>query len=191
MDWLREHPEVRTIRVAAADLNGVARGKRMPARFAEKLLTEGTKFPYSVLNMDIWGEDIEDSPLVFKAGDPDGVLMPTERGFMPMPWLDAPTGLLPLWMFHPDGRPYDGCPRQALARVVEDINAVGYGLTLGLHSRNDDTRALVEARDRELANGYGKDVQVALVRAARASLGDKLIRVAPPHRLLDPEAGHA
>ncbi len=125
MDWLREHPDVKTIRVAAADLNGVPRGKRIPARFADKLLGEGTKFPYSVLNMDIWGEDVEDSPLVFKAGDPDGLLMPTERGFMPMPWLDAPTGLLPLWMFHPDGRPYDGDPRQALARVVERYEAAG------------------------------------------------------------------
>ena len=125
MDWLREHPEVKTIRVAAADLNGVARGKRIPARFAEKLMSEGTKFPYSVLNMDIWGEDVENSPLVFQAGDPDGLLMPTERGFMPMPWLDAPTGLLPLWMFHPDGRPYDGDPRQALARVVDRYKAAG------------------------------------------------------------------
>ncbi|AGT09422.1 glutamine synthetase [Paracoccus aminophilus JCM 7686] len=125
MDWLREHPEVKTIRVAAADLNGVARGKRVPSRFAEKLLTEGTKFPYSVLNMDIWGEDVEDSPLVFESGDPDGILMPTERGFMPMPWLDAPTGLLPLWMFHDDGRPYDGDPRQALARVVDRYKAAG------------------------------------------------------------------
>ena len=125
MDWLREHPEVKTIRVAAADLNGQPRGKRIPARFADKILTEGTKFPFSVLNMDIWGEDVEDSPLVFQAGDPDGLLMPTERGFMPMPWLDAPTGLLPLWMFHPDGRRYDGCPRQALARVVDRYKAAG------------------------------------------------------------------
>ncbi|WP_294929502.1 glutamine synthetase family protein [uncultured Paracoccus sp.] len=125
MQWLQEHPEVKTIRVAAADLNGVARGKRIPARFAHKITTEGTRFPYSVLNMDIWGEDIEDSPLVFQAGDPDGLLLPTDRGFMPMPWLDAPTGLLPLWMFHPDGRPYDGDPRQALARVVERYRAAG------------------------------------------------------------------
>lgn len=125
MDWLREHPEVKTIRMAAADLNGQPRGKRMPARFADKILTEGTKFPFSVLNMDIWGEDIEDSPLVFQAGDPDGLLLPTERGFMPMPWLEAPTGLLPLWMFHTDGRPYDGDPRQALARVVDRYKAAG------------------------------------------------------------------
>lgn len=125
MDWLGEHPEVKTIRVAASDLNGVPRGKRVPARFAGKLATEGTKFPFSVLAMDIWGEDVEDSPLVWETGDPDGVLLPTERGYMPMPWLDAPTGLLPLWMFHPDGTPYDGDPRQALARVVERYKAAG------------------------------------------------------------------
>ena len=119
MDWLKEHPEVKTIRVAASDLNGVARGKRVPARYAGKLLEEGTKFPFSVLNLDIWGEDVEDSPLVFEIGDPDGLLLPTERGFLPMPWLDAPTALLPLWMFHLDGRPYEGDPRQALAVVVE------------------------------------------------------------------------
>ena len=50
-------------------------------------------------------------------------------------------------------------------------------------------RSLVEARDRELANGYGKDVQTALVRAARRSLGDRLIRTAAPHRFLDPRHG--
>ncbi|MFT3689859.1 glutamine synthetase family protein [Paenirhodobacter sp.] len=125
MDWLKEHPEVRTIRVAAADLNGVARGKRIPARFAEKVFSEGTRFPFSVMNLDIWGEDIEDSPLVFETGDCDGLLMPTERGFMPMPWLSAPTGLLPIWMFHMDGRPYAGDPRQALARVVDRYKARG------------------------------------------------------------------
>ncbi|MBZ4022623.1 glutamine synthetase [Rhodobacter sp. TJ_12] len=118
MDWLKEHPEVRTIRVAAADLNGVARGKRIPARFASKVFSEGTRFPFSVMNLDIWGEDIEESPLVFESGDCDGLLLPTERGFLPMPWLEAPTALLPIWMHHMDGRPYAGDPRQALARVV-------------------------------------------------------------------------
>ncbi len=125
MNWLKDHPEVRTIRVAAADLNGVARGKRIPARFAQKIEAEGTRFPLSVLNLDIWGEDIDDSPLVFEAGDPDGVLLPTERGFMPMPWLDAPTALLPLWMYREDGRPFDGDPRHALARVVARYRARG------------------------------------------------------------------
>ena len=124
-NWLRKHPEVRTIRVAAADLNAQARGKRVPTRYADKVVDEGTRFPLSVLNLDIWGEDIDDSPLVFETGDADGVLKPTERGFMPMPWLEAPTALLPIWMFREDGRPYEGDPRHALRAVVDRYRAAG------------------------------------------------------------------
>ena len=124
-NWLRKNPQVRTIRVAAADLNGQARGKRVPSRFADKVVEQGTRFPMSVLNLDIWGEDIDDSPLVYETGDRDGVLMPTERGFMPMPWLDAPTALLPIWMFHEDGRPFGGDPRHALHAVLQRYKARG------------------------------------------------------------------
>ena len=124
-DWLHAHPDVKTIRVAAADLNGQARGKRIPARFVEKVLEDGTRFPFSVMNLDIWGEDIDDSPLVFERGDRDGILLPTERGFLPMPWLEAPTALLPIWMFHEDGRAYEGDPRHALHMVVQRFKAKG------------------------------------------------------------------
>jgi predicted oxidoreductase len=47
----------------------------------------------------------------------------------------------------------------------------------------------VWARDREIANTFTKDAQITAVRGARRYLGDKLIRVAKPHRLLDPAAG--
>lgn len=124
-NWLRKHQEVRTIRVAAADINGQPRGKRVPVRFADAVVENGTRFPMSVLNLDIWGEDIEDSPLVFESGDADGILKPTERGFMPMPWLDAPTALLPIWMFRENGKPYEGDPRHALAAVIERYKARG------------------------------------------------------------------
>jgi len=68
----------------------------MTVTSADKALNGGVRFPLSVLNLDIWGEDIEDSPLVLATGDRDGVLHPTERGFVPMPWLDTPTALLPI-----------------------------------------------------------------------------------------------
>ncbi len=124
-NYLRKNSQIRTIRAAAVDLNGQARGKRIPTRFADKVVTDGTRFPMSVLNLDIWGEDIEDSPLVFDSGDADGVLKPTERGFVPMPWLEAPTALLPLWMSRENGRPYDGDPRQALNAVLKRFKAKG------------------------------------------------------------------
>jgi predicted oxidoreductase len=47
----------------------------------------------------------------------------------------------------------------------------------------------VQQRDRELDNDFGKDLQLAAIRGARAYRGDKLIRVASPHKLTDPKAG--
>ena len=47
----------------------------------------------------------------------------------------------------------------------------------------------IEGRDRELANDFSKDAQVNALRQARRYRGDKLIRVAAPHRILDPKAG--
>lgn len=119
MSWLHDNPHIRTIRTATADLNGIARGKRIPVRVATKVPEDGVRFPLSVLNLDIWGEDIEGSPLVFEAGDPDGICYPTERGFMPMPWLNSSSALLPMWMFRENGSPFEGDPRHALARVLK------------------------------------------------------------------------
>lgn len=53
----------------------------------------------------------------------------------------------------------------------------------------EQVRAAVEARDREIDNPFSKDAQVTAIRGARAYLGDKLMRTARPHRLLDPKAG--
>ena len=50
-------------------------------------------------------------------------------------------------------------------------------------------RREVEARDREIGNEFTKDAQIAMLRSARAYRGDRLIRTATPHRILDPKAG--
>jgi len=52
-----------------------------------------------------------------------------------------------------------------------------------------ELRREIEARDREMANPFSKDLQVTAIHGARRYLGDKLIRTATPHRLLDPKAG--
>ncbi|MFC3724963.1 FAD-binding dehydrogenase [Neoaquamicrobium sediminum] len=49
--------------------------------------------------------------------------------------------------------------------------------------------AQIQARDREIENPFSKDAQVTAIRGARAYLGDKLIRTAKPHRILDPAHG--
>jgi uncharacterized protein len=53
----------------------------------------------------------------------------------------------------------------------------------------DLLRREIEARDREVGNRFTKDLQLTAVRGARGYLGDRLVRVAAPHRILDPAAG--
>nr|QZD56306.1 FAD-binding dehydrogenase [Glycomyces sp. TRM65418] len=72
-----------------------------------------------------------------------------------------------------------------LPELVAKMNGVtGEGLL-----EYETVRAAVEARDAEMDNKFTKDLQVTALRGARNYRGDKLIRVASPHRLLDPKAG--
>ena len=54
---------------------------------------------------------------------------------------------------------------------------------------HEDIERQILARDREMDNKFTKDLQITAMRGARNYLGDKLIRVAPPHKILDPKMG--
>tara|TARA_R110000751_G_scaffold234229_3_gene335467 strand:+ start:92142 stop:93791 length:1650 start_codon:yes stop_codon:yes gene_type:complete len=75
--------------------------------------------------------------------------------------------------------------RDTLEALVEGMNA----LTGNNLIRLDALRAQLEARDREVGNSYSKDMQIVAMRGARNYLGDRLIRTAKPHRILDPKHG--
>lgn len=47
----------------------------------------------------------------------------------------------------------------------------------------------IQARDREIDNKFTKDLQITALRGARNYIGDKLIRVAAPHKILDSANG--
>ncbi|MEW2515703.1 FAD-binding dehydrogenase [Streptomyces sp. NPDC046870] len=72
-----------------------------------------------------------------------------------------------------------------LEQLVEKMNALT-GEPLLDAAR---VRRQIEARDLQIANPYSKDAQVQGIRNARRYIGDRLGRVAAPHRLLDPAAG--
>jgi predicted oxidoreductase len=74
---------------------------------------------------------------------------------------------------------------ESLVDLVAAMNAVTGRDLVSLET----VRREVEARDRELDNPFSKDLQVVALRGARSYLGDRLIRVAKPHKLLDPAAG--
>lgn len=72
-----------------------------------------------------------------------------------------------------------------LAALVRGMNAV-----TGEDLLDEATvRGEIVARDRAIANPFTKDLQVTAIHGARKYLGDRLIRTAAPHRILDPKAG--
>ncbi|MEU7064922.1 FAD-binding dehydrogenase [Streptomyces sp. NPDC046161] len=72
-----------------------------------------------------------------------------------------------------------------LASLVRGMNAVTKENLLD----EATVREAVVARDREMVNPFSKDSQVTAIHGARKYLGDRLLRTAAPHRILDPKAG--
>ncbi|MCZ7498788.1 FAD-binding dehydrogenase [Agrobacterium sp. ST15.13.015] len=79
----------------------------------------------------------------------------------------------------------DFAVRDTLEELVTAMNAISGDDRLHI----DHIRHQIEARDREIENGFSKDAQVTAIHGARRYLGDRLMRTAKPHRLLDPAMG--
>lgn len=75
--------------------------------------------------------------------------------------------------------------RDNLADLVAGMNALAGDDLLKLET----LKSQIEARDREIANRFVKDTQVMNIHNARRYIGDRLIRTAKPHRILDPAHG--
>ena len=74
---------------------------------------------------------------------------------------------------------------ETLADLVAGMNKIARGPELDL----EEIERQIVARDRELENAFSKDVQLMTIANARRSRTDKIVRVAKPHRILDPEHG--
>lgn len=75
--------------------------------------------------------------------------------------------------------------RDTIAELVAGMNALaGNGLLDAGHIERQ-----IAARDRQLDNPFAKDAQITAIRGARACLGDRLIRTAKPHAILDEANG--
>ncbi len=68
------------------DVNGIARGKRLPASAWPGLLREGITFSASALILDATGASRGPLGLGAEDGDPDAIAMPLPGTPMPVPW---------------------------------------------------------------------------------------------------------
>lgn len=76
--------------------------------------------------------------------------------------------------------------------VDADIRSLGRRMNALVGTDLIDPEALaaeITARDREIDNPFSKDMQVIAIRCMRGYRGDRLMRTAPPHKILDPKNG--
>jgi predicted oxidoreductase len=92
-----------------------------------------------------------------------------------------PPGPVKAFMEHGE----DFAVRDTLEELVPAMNAISGDDRLDIGHIRDQ----IEARDREIENGFCKDAQVTAIHGARRYLGDRLMRTAKPHRVLDPAMG--
>ena len=76
--------------------------------------------------------------------------------------------------------------------VADDLNTLVEGmnrLAPDYHIETERLRAQIAARDKQVDNPFAKDLQIIAINGARNYRGDKLIRTARPHKILDKDKG--
>jgi len=123
--FLEAHPDVRAVQIMITDPSGVLRGKSVRREELVRLYASGRQVAGSILGLDISGEDVDATGLVWDTGDADMCARPIAGTLKRASWLPAPTGQLMLAMFDGRGEPAAADPRHVLVRVLERFARLG------------------------------------------------------------------
>lgn len=121
--FLRHHPEVKTVEVVLTDLNGILRGKWLPVSAIQKVLDGKFKMSLTGVSADIWGRDVP--ALCQKVGDGDGLCVALEETIRLLPWVERPTAQFLLQLNTENGEPWGYDPRVVLKRIVQRFSKLG------------------------------------------------------------------
>jgi glutamine synthetase len=151
--FLERHPDIEAVQLVITDSNGVARGKNVAREELAALFGPGRNVAGSILGLDVTGEDVDDTGLVWAVGDADQLCRPVAGTLARAAWLARPTAQVLGTLFELDGRPARADPRHVLGSVVERLRGrgctpvVAVELEFYLLERDDGGR-LVPARGR-------------------------------------------
>jgi glutamine synthetase len=124
--FLRANPDVEWIDAFVIDVNGLARGKRMPVADLRQIYATGVQFSACALLLDTRGLGHGAAGLGTRDGDPDGTGWPIPQTLKRAPWALRPTGQVQLELRDVAGRePLWWDPRIILKDVVGRCRAAG------------------------------------------------------------------
>lgn len=123
--FLAAHPDVEAIDIVLTDANGIGRGKIIRRHELEALYKQGRHLPSSILGLDVTGEDVEETGLVWSVGDADLRAWPLAGTLVLMPWTVPLRAQVLVSLYHLDGRPHGADPRHAMAAQIDAMAAEG------------------------------------------------------------------
>ena len=123
--FLAAHPDIEAFDIVLTDCNGVGRGKIIRRHELAALYEHGRHLPISILGLDITGEDVHETGLIWDAGDGDLRAWPIPGTLVPLHGTTPPRGQVLMVMYGLDGTPMSSDPRHALARQVDALAAMG------------------------------------------------------------------
>jgi glutamine synthetase len=123
--FLDAHPDVEAIELLITDPGGVPRGKLIAREELVSLYGEGRCVAGSILGLDVTGEDVEATGLVWSVGDADRICRPVPGTLARANWMSRPGAQLLMTMYEADGRPCAADPRHALAHSVQRLQQLG------------------------------------------------------------------
>jgi len=116
--FLERHPDIEAVQLVLTDSNGVARGKNIAREELAALYSHGRNVAGSIFGLDVTGEDVDETGLVWAVGDADQLCRPVAGTLARATWLARPTAQVLGTLYELDGRPAKADPRHVLARVV-------------------------------------------------------------------------
>lgn len=118
-NWITEHG-VGEVECIIPDMNGVQRGKVLPAKKFLGSVKDGTlRIPGSVFSVTINGEYPEDVGHIIPEYDPDQTMVPDPETICEAPGFASPTAYVICDAVSPDGVPIAVAPRMILKRVLK------------------------------------------------------------------------
>ncbi|MDP1702883.1 MAG: glutamine synthetase family protein [Aestuariivirga sp.] len=117
--FLDANPDITSIHVIWTDICGVARGKVLRRDELVPAWKDGRFMPISALVLDITGQDVPETGLVFDEGDRDMLLWPVPGSLVRIPWMEEPTAQYLAYICDLDGAPHFADPRNALEAIVK------------------------------------------------------------------------
>lgn len=123
--FLAAHPEIEAFDIVLHDSNGIGRGKIIRRHELLSIYDNGRHLPISILGLDICGEDVHETGLIWDEGDGDRRAWPVPGTLRPIHKSQPPRGEVLLSVYELDGRPMTSDPRHALQRQVDALGAEG------------------------------------------------------------------